>query len=63
MIGSRGLIWKSEDGEEGSYKNAEQKSLAAPGKPAWDSSDLCTIIRELKPDVLVGAAGRVLISV
>ncbi len=55
---SRGVIWRSEDGSDGSFKNDEQKAVAAVGKPDYDSADLVSVIRHHKPDVLVGAAGR-----
>ena len=30
---SKGLMWKSADGSEGSYRNNEQKEVAVVGKP------------------------------
>jgi len=55
---SRGLIWKSEDGKEGSFRNDEQKSVAVTGKPSC-GTDLVSIINHLKPDALIGAVGVV----
>jgi len=54
---SKGLMWKSADGSEGSYRNNEQKEVAVVGKPDV-STDLKEIIEYFKPDVLVGAVGR-----
>lgn len=54
---SRGVIWKSEDGNDGSFRNDEQKALAQVGKPMYDSKDLVNIIEHARPDVLVGAVG------
>ena len=54
---SKGLMWKSADGSEGSYRNNEQKEVAVVGKPDV-STDLKAIIEYFKPDVLVGAVGR-----
>jgi len=53
---SRGLIWRSEDGAEGSFKNNEQKAVAVVGKPPV-GKDLVEIIEYFKPDVLIGAVG------
>jgi len=55
---SRGLMWKSEDGKEGSYRNDEQKDVAMVGKPSC-GSDLVSIINHVKPDALIGAVGVV----
>lgn len=54
---SKGVIWKSPDGTQGSFKNDEQKALAQIGQPAYDSKDLVTIIQNFQPDVIVGAVG------
>jgi len=54
---SRGLIWRSEDGSEGTFRNDEQKAAAQVGKPDFDSRDLISIIRNTKPDILIGAVG------
>jgi malate dehydrogenase (oxaloacetate-decarboxylating)(NADP+) len=53
---SRGLVWKSEDGSEGSFRNDEQKGVAVTGKPSC-GTDLVSIINYLKPDALIGAVG------
>merc|ERR1712159_261562 len=55
---SKGLIWASEDGKEGTFRNDEQKGVAQIGKPDWNSTDLISIIQHTKPDVLIGAVGR-----
>jgi malate dehydrogenase (oxaloacetate-decarboxylating)(NADP+) len=57
ICGSRGLIWKSEDGSEGTFKNNEQKWLAYKGKPSFPCEKLVDIIKHVKPTVLVGAVG------
>ena len=54
---SQGLIWRSEDGSEGSFRNNEQKGVAVVGKPPVDD-DITAIVEYFKPDVLVGAVGR-----
>jgi len=56
-LNSKGVIWKSADGKEGSFRNDEQKEFAKVGKPSYDSKDLCEVIRRTKPSVLVGAVG------
>lgn len=58
MTNSRGIIWMSEDGKTGSFRNDEQKQFAQVGKPTWESTDLVTIVNTLKPTVLCGAVGR-----
>jgi len=55
ITNSSGLIWKN--GSEGSFKNAEQKSVAYDGKPEC-GKDLVSIINFAKPNVLIGAVGR-----
>eukprot|EP00320_Phaeocystis_rex_P013857 CAMPEP_0119066370 /NCGR_PEP_ID=MMETSP1178-20130426/8932_1 /TAXON_ID=33656 /ORGANISM="unid sp, Strain CCMP2000" /LENGTH=685 /DNA_ID=CAMNT_0007047965 /DNA_START=40 /DNA_END=2097 /DNA_ORIENTATION=+ len=54
---SKGLIWKSADGSEGSFRNNEQKAVATVGRPDVPN-DLKAIVESFKPDVLVGAVGR-----
>ena len=54
---SKGLIWKSEDGGEGSFRNNEQKEIAVVGKPDVEN-DIKAIVEYFKPDVLVGAVGK-----
>ena len=44
---SRGLIWRSEDGSEGSFKNNEQKAVAVVGQPPV-GKDLVEIIEYFK---------------
>jgi malate dehydrogenase (oxaloacetate-decarboxylating)(NADP+) len=54
---SKGIIWQSADGTEGTFRNNEQKAVAQVGKPEYDSKDLVAIIQHFKPDVLIGAVG------
>jgi len=56
VTNSRGVIWKSEDGTQGSFRNEEQKALAKTGQPGYPQ-DLVSIIKNVKPDVLIGAVG------
>eukprot|EP00927_Polykrikos_kofoidii_P076599 TRINITY_DN73662_c0_g1_i1.p1 TRINITY_DN73662_c0_g1~~TRINITY_DN73662_c0_g1_i1.p1 ORF type:complete len:671 (-),score=137.33 TRINITY_DN73662_c0_g1_i1:213-2159(-) len=56
VTNSKGLIWKSADGKEGTGKNEEQKALAQIGKPSY-AQDLVSIIQNVKPDILIGAVG------
>jgi malate dehydrogenase (oxaloacetate-decarboxylating)(NADP+) len=58
MTGSRGLIWKSEDGSHGTFRNNEQKTFAVSPEPKWNHKDLCDIVHNIRPTVLVGAAGH-----
>jgi malate dehydrogenase (oxaloacetate-decarboxylating)(NADP+) len=55
ITNSRGLVWF--DGKEGTHRNEEQKAFAYQGKPGFDSSDLVTIIKNVKPTILCGAVG------
>mmetsp|Transcript_46618 Transcript_46618/g.129674 ORF Transcript_46618/g.129674 Transcript_46618/m.129674 type:complete len:611 (-) Transcript_46618:97-1929(-) len=55
---SRGVIWKTEDGKEGSFRNDEQKAVAQVGKPDYESTDLVTVIEKVQPDAIIGAVGR-----
>eukprot|EP00316_Scyphosphaera_apsteinii_P019733 CAMPEP_0119316214 /NCGR_PEP_ID=MMETSP1333-20130426/39017_1 /TAXON_ID=418940 /ORGANISM="Scyphosphaera apsteinii, Strain RCC1455" /LENGTH=647 /DNA_ID=CAMNT_0007321805 /DNA_START=17 /DNA_END=1960 /DNA_ORIENTATION=+ len=57
LTNSRGVIWKSEDGSTGSYRNDEQKEFAQVGQPQYDSKDLVSVIEHIKPTFLVGAVG------
>eukprot|EP00929_Paragymnodinium_shiwhaense_P010373 TRINITY_DN1149_c0_g3_i1.p1 TRINITY_DN1149_c0_g3~~TRINITY_DN1149_c0_g3_i1.p1 ORF type:complete len:630 (-),score=209.56 TRINITY_DN1149_c0_g3_i1:304-2193(-) len=57
MTGSRGLLWKSEDGSTGVFKNNEQKEFAHVGKPDWDVSSLLSVIENAKPSIIMGAVG------
>jgi malate dehydrogenase (oxaloacetate-decarboxylating)(NADP+) len=57
ICGSKGLIWASEDGSQGVFKNDEQKALAYRGKPAFACESLVDVIKGVKPTVLVGAVG------
>jgi len=56
---SKGVIWKSESGTAGNFKNFEQKAAAVIGEPTgYDHTNLISIIQHHKPDVLIGAVGR-----
>jgi len=57
ICGSKGLIWVSQDGSQGVFKNEEQKALAYKGKPKFACGSLVDVIRAVKPTVLVGAVG------
>jgi malate dehydrogenase (oxaloacetate-decarboxylating)(NADP+) len=59
VTNSRGIIWKSEDGNEGSHRNNEQKEFACIGQPTFNSKDLAASVRALHPSILVGAVGVV----
>lgn len=54
---SRGVIWRSEDDREGSFRNQEQRAVAQIGRPEYDSTDLVAVVDNTKPDVLIGAVG------
>jgi len=58
VTNSRGIIWKSEDGSEGSFRNDEQKEFAQVGKPAFDGKDLVAAVGHIKPTSIIGAVGR-----
>jgi malate dehydrogenase (oxaloacetate-decarboxylating)(NADP+) len=55
---SKGVIWQSADGKEGTFRNHEQQAVAQVGKPeGYDPKDLVAIIEHFKPNVLIGAVG------
>lgn len=54
---SRGVVWRSEDGSDGSFRNEEQKAFAQVGRPGYDSRDLALVIQHFRPDALIGAVG------
>jgi len=56
VTNSKGVIWRSPDSNDGSFKNPEQKALARVGKPSYPQ-DLVSIVRHVKPDILIGAVG------
>lgn len=59
VTNSRGVIWKSDDGSKGTFRNDEQKAVALTGEPkGYDNTDLVSIIKHHKPDVLIGAVGK-----
>lgn len=57
VTNSRGVIWKSEDGADGSFRNNEQKEFAIVGKPGYDLKSLASIIENTGTSCLVGAVG------
>jgi malate dehydrogenase (oxaloacetate-decarboxylating)(NADP+) len=57
MTNSRGLIWKSEDGSSGTFRNDEQKEFAVSPEPAFGHKDLLDVVANVKPTCLVGAVG------
>merc|ERR1719171_2477510 len=54
---SRGVMWRSEDGSEGSFRNNEQKEFAQVGKPEYDGKDLVAAVENIKPSFIIGAVG------
>uniref|UniRef100_A0A7S0JDS5 Malic enzyme n=1 Tax=Calcidiscus leptoporus TaxID=127549 RepID=A0A7S0JDS5_9EUKA len=58
VTNSKGIIWMSEDGKSGSFRNNEQKAVAQVGEPMFDSKDLVEVIKQIKPDCIIGAVGR-----
>jgi malate dehydrogenase (oxaloacetate-decarboxylating)(NADP+) len=57
VTNSRGVIWRNEEGTDGSYRNNEQKEFAQVGKPEYESKNLPSIIENTKATALVGAVG------
>lgn len=57
VTNSRGVIWKSEDGKDGSYRNDEQKEFAMVGKPDYNGNNLVNVIEHTRASCLVGATG------
>jgi len=57
ITNSRGLIWRAEDGSDGTGRNDEQREFAHVGKPDFNSKSLVSMIENLQPSVLVGAVG------
>jgi len=57
ITGSRGLLWRSEDGKEGCFRNDEQKEFAHVGKPTWEHTKLPAIIENTGCTALIGAVG------
>eukprot|EP00435_Cladocopium_sp_Y103_P040031 s2282_g10.t2 len=55
VTNSKGVIWKSESGNEGNFKNFEQKDVASIGQPSgYDHTSLLGILKHHKPDILIG---------
>jgi len=54
---SRGLIWRDEEGKDGSFRNNDQKEFAVVGQPDFKHSNLASIIENTQPTCLVGAVG------
>lgn len=57
VTNSRGLIWRSQDGTHGSFRNQEQKQFAMVGEPFFDHKDLVTLVEQLQVTCVVGAVG------
>jgi malate dehydrogenase (oxaloacetate-decarboxylating)(NADP+) len=57
VTNSRGLIWKTESGEDGSYRNNEQKDFAQVGQPTFESKSLASIVENTGTSCLLGAVG------
>jgi len=57
MTNSRGLIWASEDGSQGTFRNEEQKQFAVIGEPDGPHKALIDVVRHVQPSCLVGAVG------
>jgi len=57
VTNSRGVIWRSKDGKEGSFRNGEQKEFAQVGKPWYYTSTLVDAIDNIKPSCVIGAVG------
>lgn len=55
---SRGVLWVSDDGIEGNFKNGQQLEFARRGKLDWDMTVLTNIIEHVRPAILVGATGK-----
>jgi len=58
VTNSRGVVWKSADGTDGSFRNEEQALFAQIGKPEYNGRDLAEVIKAVKPTCLIGAVGR-----
>lgn len=59
VTNSKGVIWSSQDGSKGTFRNDEQKAVALIGEPkGYDPTDLVSIIKHHKPDILIGAVGK-----
>merc|ERR1719240_1052385 len=48
VTNSRGVIWRNEEGTDGSYRNNEQKEFAQVGKPTYDSKSLASVVENTK---------------
>jgi malate dehydrogenase (oxaloacetate-decarboxylating)(NADP+) len=59
VTNSRGLIWRSEDGTTGNFRNEEQKAFGQIGEPTFSSKDLTSVVEQLKPSCVIGAVGVV----
>ena len=53
-----GLIWKSEDGSDGSFRNGEQAEFARVGEiQGFNPRDLVAVVEHVHPSCVVGAVG------
>eukprot|EP00931_Biecheleriopsis_adriatica_P063264 TRINITY_DN38273_c0_g1_i1.p1 TRINITY_DN38273_c0_g1~~TRINITY_DN38273_c0_g1_i1.p1 ORF type:complete len:646 (+),score=140.72 TRINITY_DN38273_c0_g1_i1:96-2033(+) len=57
VTNSRGIIWRSEDGTSGNFRNDEQKAFGQIGEPSFNSKDLVTLVENVKPSCVIGAVG------
>eukprot|EP00947_MAST-08B_sp_MAST-8B-sp1_P005587 g5587.t1 len=58
VTNSRGLIWKSADGADGSFRNAEQAEFARVGEVRdYNPKDLVAVVEDVQPSCLIGAVG------
>eukprot|EP00747_Dinoflagellata_sp_TGD_P074212 gnl/TRDRNA2_/TRDRNA2_158227_c2_seq3.p1 gnl/TRDRNA2_/TRDRNA2_158227_c2~~gnl/TRDRNA2_/TRDRNA2_158227_c2_seq3.p1 ORF type:complete len:651 (+),score=142.81 gnl/TRDRNA2_/TRDRNA2_158227_c2_seq3:33-1985(+) len=57
VTNSRGIVWKSHDGNAGNYRNNVQEEFADVGEPKFNHTDLVQAVRNLRPGILVGATG------
>lgn len=58
VTNSRGVVWRSEDGSQGNFRNEQQKEFAYVGEPPFDGKDLVQTIRHAGVTCLIGAVGR-----
>ena len=57
ITNSSGRIWRSTDAKIENFRNDEQKAIVHVGKPWSKTTDLVTLVKEVKPSCVVGAVG------